>query len=86
VRKSAQIANEALKDSVYVPPTVYVDQGTPIIDFVRHDRRLIELLKGRDIGGFLRLAVRGRVSMVISGGTSTDKTTFLNAVDGGAED
>jgi type IV secretion system protein VirB10 len=32
-----QIASEALKDSVNIPPTVYVDQGTPIIVFVRRD-------------------------------------------------
>jgi type IV secretion system protein VirB10 len=32
-----QIASEALKDSVNIPPTIYVDQGTPIIVFVRRD-------------------------------------------------
>ncbi|SEE71297.1 type IV secretion system protein VirB11 [Rhizobiales bacterium GAS191] len=44
------------------------------------DRRLIQLLDTKDIGGFLRLAIEERVSMVISGGTSTGKTTFLNAL------
>ncbi|SEF00905.1 type IV secretion system protein VirB10 [Rhizobiales bacterium GAS188] len=32
-----QIAQEALKDSINIPPTVYVDQGTPIMVFVRRD-------------------------------------------------
>ena len=44
------------------------------------DRALMELHKERDVEGFLRLAVRERVSMMISGGTSTGKTTFLNAL------
>ncbi|SDR63671.1 type IV secretion system protein VirB10 [Rhizobiales bacterium GAS113] len=32
-----QIAQEALKDSINIAPTVYVDQGTPIMVFVRRD-------------------------------------------------
>jgi len=32
-----QLATEALKDSVNIPPTIYVDQGTPIIVLVRRD-------------------------------------------------
>ncbi|SEF01497.1 type IV secretion system protein VirB11 [Rhizobiales bacterium GAS188] len=44
------------------------------------DRRLIELLDSKAIGDFLRLAIKERISMVISGGTSTGKTTFLNAL------
>jgi type IV secretion system protein VirB11 len=41
---------------------------------------LIRLLEQRDVAGFLKAAVRRRVSMVISGGTSTGKTTLLNAL------
>ena len=44
------------------------------------DRRLIDLLTEADILGFLKTAVVNRVSLVISGGTSTGKTTFLNAM------
>ena len=44
------------------------------------EQELMEHLKARKVGHFLRLAVRERVSMVISGGTSTGKTTFLNAL------
>ena len=40
---------------------------------------LIGLLDG-DPMEFLRCAVKGRVSIVVSGGTSTGKTTFLNAL------
>jgi type IV secretion system protein VirB10 len=32
-----QIASEALRDSINIPPTIYVDQGTSIIVFVRRD-------------------------------------------------
>ena len=31
------IAQEALKDSIKIPPTIYVDQGAPIIVFVKRD-------------------------------------------------
>lgn len=41
---------------------------------------LLSLLKSGDIYEFLRQAILRRVSIVISGGTSTGKTTFLNAL------
>lgn len=43
------------------------------------DEALIEQLSARDIYGFLRTAIVNRVSILISGGTSSGKTTFLNA-------
>lgn len=43
------------------------------------DRLLIELLRTGQIYQFICTAVRRRVSMLISGGTSTGKTTLLNA-------
>jgi type IV secretion system protein VirB11 len=43
------------------------------------DRMLVELLRKDDIYGFLRAAIINRVSILISGGTSSGKTTFLNA-------
>jgi len=43
------------------------------------DHKLIALLEADRIHGFIETAVRERVSMLISGGTSTGKTTFLNA-------
>ncbi|ENN83817.1 Type IV secretion system protein virB10 (plasmid) [Rhizobium freirei PRF 81] len=33
----AEMANIALKDSINIPPTIYVDQGTQIVVFVRRD-------------------------------------------------
>jgi type IV secretion system protein VirB10 len=33
----AEMANVALKDSINIPPTIYVDQGTEIMVFVRKD-------------------------------------------------
>lgn len=33
----AEMANMALKDSISIPPTIYVDQGTEIMVFVRKD-------------------------------------------------
>ncbi|TIT99695.1 MAG: P-type DNA transfer ATPase VirB11 [Mesorhizobium sp.] len=43
------------------------------------DRGLIELLRKEDIYGFIRSAIVNRVSILVSGGTSSGKTTFLNA-------
>lgn len=44
------------------------------------DTRMQALLDAGDIAGFLKMAVRGRKNIIISGGTSTGKTTFLNAL------
>ena len=44
------------------------------------DRRLCEHLDAGRIEDFIRLAVRNRYSILLSGGTSSGKTTFLNAI------
>lgn len=44
------------------------------------DARLRELLEAGDAAGVLSAAVRGRRNILISGGTSSGKTTFLNAL------
>ncbi|HVW75511.1 MAG TPA: P-type DNA transfer ATPase VirB11 [Rhizomicrobium sp.] len=44
------------------------------------DDELTALLKSGDKTGFLKEAVRARKTIVISGGTSTGKTTLLNAL------
>ncbi|WP_421405563.1 P-type DNA transfer ATPase VirB11 [Agrobacterium fabrum] len=43
------------------------------------EQALIEHLRGERIYEFISSAIRQRVSILISGGTSTGKTTFLNA-------
>ncbi|WP_373489025.1 P-type DNA transfer ATPase VirB11 [Blastomonas sp.] len=44
------------------------------------DARLARLLDAGDIAGLLSTAVRARKNVLVSGGTSTGKTTFLNAL------
>ena len=44
------------------------------------DRRLCEHLDAGRIEDFIRLAVVSRYSILLSGGTSSGKTTFLNAI------
>lgn len=44
------------------------------------DRELRSLLNAGDIAGLLRKAVVARKNVLVSGGTSTGKTTFLNAL------
>lgn len=44
------------------------------------DAQLVEMLDAGDIAGTLATAVRARKNILVSGGTSTGKTTFLNAL------
>jgi type IV secretion system protein VirB11 len=50
------------------------ERGDPV------DDELAELLARRETSAFLKLAVKSRKNIVIAGGTSTGKTTFLNAL------
>jgi type IV secretion system protein VirB11 len=52
--------------------------GPDIQDDIR--REMGALLKSRDVATALRLAVQFRRNILVSGGTSTGKTTFLNAL------
>lgn len=51
---------------------------TPVDAAARQE--LVDLLEHRDISGCLAAAVRMRRNILVSGGTSTGKTTFLNAL------
>ncbi|WP_294327211.1 P-type DNA transfer ATPase VirB11 [uncultured Sphingomonas sp.] len=51
-----------------------LDGGSPI------DAQLSAMLAAGDIAGMLATAVRARKNILVSGGTSTGKTTFLNAL------
>ena len=50
------------------------------VDISDEVKSLQKALKKREVQEFLSLAVRTHQNMVISGGTSTGKTTFLNAL------
>lgn len=44
-----------------------------------HDEQLKQLYRQKDMVGFLKFAIRSKKNILISGGTGTGKTTFLNA-------
>ncbi len=54
--------------------SVSLDEGS------REDTGLEAMLDSGDVAGFLAAAVRARKNIIVSGGTSTGKTTFLNAL------
>lgn len=65
----------------------YVQRGTfdtvrtrENLDEDRADEALAALLEAGDVAGALGAAVRARKTILVSGGTSTGKTTFLNAL------
>ena len=56
------------------------DQPLNAAAAAREDKDLDELLAASDLMGFLTLAVKRRKTIVLSGGTSSGKTTLLNAL------
>ena len=55
-------------------------RNTALDDQSVEDIELEARLNAGDVTGFLRAAVRARKNIIVSGGTSTGKTTFLNAL------
>lgn len=73
IRKHA-VGDMALEDFAAAVRRVALDEVSPA------DLDLQAKLADGDIMGFLRAAVRARKNIIVSGGTSTGKTTFLNAL------
>jgi type IV secretion system protein VirB11 len=55
-------------------------RGRDRLEESESDRDLAAQLAAGDVAGMLASAVRGRKNILVSGGTSTGKTTFLNAL------
>jgi type IV secretion system protein VirB11 len=69
----------ALQD--YVEAGAFADtRGRTGMDQSHGDQALAAQLEAGDVAGMLAAAVKGRKNILISGGTSTGKTTFLNAL------
>jgi type IV secretion system protein VirB11 len=65
----------------YVAAGAFADtRGRDRLEQAESDRALAAQLAAGDIAGMLAAAVRGRRNILVSGGTSTGKTTFLNAL------
>jgi type IV secretion system protein VirB11 len=65
---------EDYRDNGSLDQVVVAGQGRSGVD-----RELVTHIREKNIYDFIRTAVAGRVSLLISGGTSSGKTTFLNA-------
>jgi len=62
----------------------YAAEGALVVQHVSKsmavDSELLRLKKEGDIEGFLRLAVKSRKNILVSGGTDSGKTTFCNSL------
>lgn len=69
-----------LRLSDYLQSGAFARVGQAALARKATDLRLAELLNQSDMFEFLKLAVQSNRTIVISGGTGTGKTTFLNAL------
>lgn len=51
-----------------------------VAELSESDKSMCQMLDARNIEEFIKLAVVNRISILLSGGTSSGKTTFLNAI------
>ena len=88
VDESSPMVDARLPDgsrvNVVVPPLALCGPVVTIRKFGRHRMSLSDLTDrgalSREMAGFLRIAVRTRRNIVVSGGTGTGKTTLLNCL------
>lgn len=87
IDESFPMADSRLKDgsriNVVIPPVT--TNGSIIITIRKFKKNLLstdDLIKtgsiSREVADFLNLCVKNRLNIIVSGGTSTGKTTFLN--------
>jgi len=75
-----ELRDQGLFDQVRLVGSGFGQVGRDASDLDSVNRVLVEALLGRDYVSFLRLAVKSRLNVLISGGTGSGKTTLSKAL------